>query len=517
MEAALRQAVNALPGQRTRSLGQWWALATMMAAIVVLVATLIGTVRPGAPSSTISSIAVLPLRFVSGEADAPYLADGLTDQLISTLGQIHTLKVTAQTSVARFKGTDVPVAEIARQLGVDGVVEGTVLVQRGTGTQPTRARVNVRLIKAGTDLDLWSGSLERPLGDMLALESELARTIARQMRGALAPAESGHLGVPQKTDPAAEQAYFEGRAHLSQRATRAGLALTAFQRALAIDPMHAGAHAGAARSFVALGFARAIPQSQARASALTEVTRALQIDDESAEAHGVLGDIKFFYDWDWAAAEREYRRAIELGPSASDIRGQYAQFLAAVSRLQEAESEATESTVLNPLSADAALTRALIVYYERRYDDSLTITQHAVQLDPNLATSQFLLGRIYEAQNRLTDAAQVTNRAIRMATTVPLGWQVQALRLEALSGRQSEAQVGFDRLLADPAQDNHLIGPQTAYLRLALGQPEEALNALRRAVSERDPGVLWLAVDPRLDPLRGRPEFSALLTAIGLQ
>ena len=193
----------------------------MMAAIVVLVATLVGTLRKGPLLEDQHRLAVLPLRFVSGEAEAPYFAEGLTDQLITTLGQIHSLKVTAQTSVARFKGTDMPAAEIARQLGVDGIVEGTVLVQKGTGNQPARARVNVRLIKAGTDLEIWSGSLERPLGDMLALESELARTITRQMRGVLTPAESANLTHAQKTDPAAEQAYFEGRTHLALFTTHA--------------------------------------------------------------------------------------------------------------------------------------------------------------------------------------------------------------------------------------------------------------------------------------------------------
>ena len=362
MESALRQALDGLPGQRTAAPGQWWLIATVLAAIVALVGTLVANrQRTIAATTKIDSVAVLPLRYVSGEVDAPYLADGLTDQLITTLGQVHSLKVTALSSVARFKSTDKPVSEIARQLGVDGIVEGTVAVQKANGTQPARARVNVRVIRAGTDVELWSGSLERPLGDMLALESELARTITREVRGVLTPAEAARLRTSRKTDPAAEKAYFEGRAHLTQFATRANLAVTAFARALAIDPEHAGAHAGLARSYVALGFSRAISQPEARALAAAETTRALELDEGLADAHGVLADIKFFYDWDWDGAEREYQRALALEPSASSIRGQYAQFLAALNRPQDAESEATEAANVNPLSAEAALNRALIL------------------------------------------------------------------------------------------------------------------------------------------------------------
>ncbi len=518
MESALRQALEALPGQRVSAPGYWWLIATTIAAIVALVGTLV-TNRPKAvaASTSIDSVAVLPLRYVSGEGEAPYFADGLTDQLITTLGQIHSLKVTAQTSVARFKGSDTPASEIARQLGVEGIVEGTVAVQKGTGNQPARARVNVRVIRAGTDVELWAGSLERPLGDMLALESELARTITREVRGVLTPAEAVRLRNARPTDPAAEQAYFEGRAHLAQFATRANLAQAAFLRALAIDPNHAGAHAGLARSYVALGFSRAMSQAEARALALSETTRALELDDGLADAHGVLADIKFFYDWDWQGAEREYQRALALEPSASSIRGQYAQFLAALNRPQEADAEVTQAVSVNPLSAEAALNRALILYYARRYDDAVTATEHARQLDPNLPTTYFLLGRIDEARGKLSDASEATDRAIRTSSTVAAGWRTQAIRLQAMQGEQAAARAAFARLLADPAGARLAGSPQEAYVYLALEQQDDAMRSLARAVRERDPAVLWLAVDPRLDPLRTVPEFESLLKAVGLR
>ena len=518
MEAALRQTLDVAPGRRTAAGLQWGLIATTTAAtIVALVATLYGRPPSRSSSSSFTSLAVLPLRLVSAEAEAPYLADGLTDQLITTLSEIHSLRVTALTSVSRFKGSTASAAEIARELGVDGIIEGTVAVQAGVGGQPPRARVNVRVIKAGTDLDIWSGSLERPFGDMLALESELARTITREVRGVLTPNETAHLRQARPTDPDAERAYFEGRAHLGQLASRAELALGAFKRALAIDPNHAGAHAGAARSYIALGFDRAISQPEARASALAEASRALELDEGSAEAHGALADIKFFYDWDWDGAEREYRRAIDLGPSASEIRSQYAQFLAALSRPREAEAETSNALTLNPLSGEAALTRALILYYARRYDEALNAVDHAAQLDPSLATTEFLRGRIYDAQRRYAEAADATDRAIRRASTVALGWRVQALRLKALSGDLADARSGFAKLVGQSTAAHLGSSPHAAYLHLSLGQPEEALSALEHAVSQRDPGVLWMAVDPRLDPLRKMPAFTALLHRVGLR
>jgi serine/threonine-protein kinase len=517
MEAALHQALDTLPGRRPLVSTVWWVIASAVAAMIVLVVALAGNLRSGVSSTgPPNTVAVLPLRSLSGDAEAPYLADGLTDQLITTLGQIHSLNVIGQTSVARFKGTDAPIAEVARQLGVDSVVEGTVMVQKGTGNQPSRARVNIRLIRAGSDIDVWSGSLERPLGDLLALESELARTITRQLRGVLTPDESAHLRTSRKTDPAAEQAYFEGRAHLALFTTHAQHALDAFNRTLAIDPSHAGAHSGAARSYIALGFARAISQAEARASALREATRALELDDSLAEAHGVLGDIKFFYDWDWAGAEREYRRAIELGPSTTYIRGQYAQFLGAMGRPAEARMEAEDAARLNPLSAEDAVALMLILYYGRQYDEAIGAADHASLLDPSSMGVEFLRGRILEAQGELDQAAAATDRAIEGSETVALGWKVQAVRLQALRGHQAEARAAFDRLLAEPGAENLASSPYEAYLRLALGESDKALAILGHAVRSRDPGVLFMTVDPRLDPLRPLPEFSALLKQMGL-
>ena len=516
MEAALRQALDSIPGQRKPARGQWLSVATMVVAVTALVGSLASGHRAAPSTSDVTSLAVLPLKFVSGEKEAPYLADALTDELITTLGQIHSIKVTAHTSVSRFKDTTTPVAEIARQLGVDGVVEGTVAVQRQTGDSPARARVNVRVIRAGSDLELWSGSIERPIGDMLALQAELARVISKQIDLRLNGAEAARVQRSRRTDPAAEQAYLEGRAHLAQFASRAALALDAFKRALVIDPDHANAHAGAARSYLALGFDGAISQAEARAGAAREVDRALELDPELHEAHAVAADLRFYYDWNFEAAEREYRRTLDLEPSASYSRAQYAQFLAALGRLDEAEAQAANAAGVDPLSAQAELTYALILYYHRRFDEAFNAAQRAESLDPTLPTTHFLQGRILEARGDLASAAQKTEQAIASSATVALAWRVQALRLQALNGDVKRARDGYAALQSSKAGEYLASTPQEAYMRVATGEPQAALEALGRAIDHRDPSILWLSVDPRLDPLRSDAKFAALRKRIGM-
>ncbi len=520
MEQTIRDLVWGPRGSIGRPPARWrgWMCAAITAgSIVALVGTLArsrdGVVRP----PDVTSIAILPLTVVSGESEAPFLADGLTDQLITTLGQMRALRVTAHTSVMRFRGTTQPISTIAQQLSVRHVVEGTVAVHPAAGGQPGRVRVNARVIKAGTDVEIWSGSLERPLGDLLALEKDLARAIARQIHARLTESEMSRIQPGRSTTPAAEQAYLEGRAHLGQFGARAALALAAFKRALALDPGNAAAHAGAARSYMALGFDRAISQPDARASALTEARRALDLEPDLPEAHVVLADLRFYYDWDFPRADQEYRLALELEPSASYARAQYAQFLAAGGRLVEAHQQITETVALDPLSAQAELTRALILYYTRRFDEALAAARRAEALDPTLPTTHFLEGRILEARHDLPAALRETQRAIDSSALVAAGWRVQALRLMALGGEVERARAEFSALAAGNQRDDLGSSPHEAYFRLATGESDLALAILSRAVAHRDPSVLWIDVDPRMDPVRHRPEFAALRSRIGLR
>ena len=510
MEAALRGFLNpAVRASGASSWRTWAAVVTTAAAVAALVATVAnrkGT--PAAPAAPATSIAVLPLTYASQEASAPLIADGLTDELITKLGQVPSLRVTAHTSVRRFKATDRPVADIASELHVGSVLEGSVGVDGPD--RDRRVHVNLRLIRAGTDIELWSNSFDRPLGDLVTIEAEIARAVTRSVHAALTRDDTAKLQRARATTAAAEQAYLEGRAHLSQFAARATDALAAFQRAIAADPLFAPAYAGAARAYVALGFDGAVSQSEARAGAAAETRRALQLDADLPEAHGVQADLYFYYDWDYDAAEQEYQAALSLDPSASYTRAQHAQFLAALRRLDQAILEADESVSRDPLSAQAELTRALILFYARRYDDALASTTRAASLDPSLPTTRFLRGRIYEAKGDIGTALRETNAAIATSGTVATSWRIQSLRLRALLGDSSGARAGLAALKAGPEANALDAGPQEAYLRIVFNEPDAALAILERASANRDPSLLWIDVDPRLDAIRTRPEFLGL-------
>jgi TolB-like protein/Tfp pilus assembly protein PilF len=518
--AELQQALRGFARGSSRPVASsWhtWMAAALIAIMVAVVGVLVAMLASRTPdsASTQTSIAVLPLRAASADPATAEMADGLTAQLITTLGQVKSLRVSALPSVLRFKDRSQSSVTIAKQLAVDGVLDGTLSVERGS-TGDGRVRVSARVLQAGTGAELWSGTLERPLGNVAALETDLARALARSIHAKLSPGEVSRLHAPRSTTPQAEQAYLQGRAHLAQFASRATLALRAFQRAIELDPGYAAAHAGAARSYIAMGFDRAISQPEARALALAEVTRALDIDPGLPEGHGILADLHFYYDWDFSGAEREYKLALEAEPSASYERSQYAQFLAAMRRFDEARHEIAEAQRLDPLSAQVALTNALILYYGRHYDEARAAAQHAESLDPTLPTTHFLMGRILEAAGDLSGASEETRRAIESSAIVAAGWRVQALRLDALQGRIPQARSGLAASMARTEAGDLRSSSHEAYVRLATGEPDAALAALDRAVANRDVSVLWIDVDPRLDPVKGRPEFLELRRRIGL-
>jgi len=518
MEAALHQALDTLPGRRPALANQWWIVLTMVAAIVGLVAAVVIPRHAAAkvPVGEPTSIAVLPLKFISGEAQAPYLADGLTDQLITTLGQVRSLKVTAATSVGTLRNTDKPLAVIAQQLGVGSLVEGTVSVQPGAGSNPADVRVNVRLIRAGSEVELWSSSFERPLGDLLTLESDIARAVARQVRAMLTPDERTRLTQSHSTVPAADEAYLEGRALLGDYGVdRATKALDAFRTATRLDPQHAEAHAGAARAYIALGFDGVLTQPAARASALAEASRALALNDSLAEAHVALADLKFYYDWDWSGADQEYRTAIDFNPSLVYARTQYGRYLAAAGRVQESVASATHAIELDPLSADAAQTLGLVQYYARNYEGANTALTQALVQHPSHARTHFVLGRVYEAEGRYAEALTQTERAMALAGTAGAGYQAQIIRLRALLGETEASRAAFRTLQERLAQQGQGLDPEwAAYVHAALGDSDQALRDIERSIAERDPSILWVRVDPRFDVLRENPTFTALTSRL---
>jgi TolB-like protein/tRNA A-37 threonylcarbamoyl transferase component Bud32 len=526
MEAALRESLDTQPrpvaDERSRqsvpSRQVRVAFFAVAAALVALIAGLVWWVRtPGALGPKgVHTLAVLPMSEDPSTPDG--FAAGFTDQLISTLGQISSLRVTSGSSVLPLKDREIPRPEIARMLDVDSLVE-TTLVTNGTELGHHGViRVDARLFVAGFGNPKWSGTFERQRGDAFTLQAEIARAIAFALNAPVTTSEVAHLRQGRQTDPAAEEAYLQGRIQLAQYGPEAAQrALDAFKRALVIDPDHAPAHAGAARAYVRLGMFGAITQSDARVSALSEARRALELNAALADAHASQADLMFFYDWDWPGAERAYQRSLELNPSFTYARTYYGQYLAARKRFDNALEQTGIAQQLDPQSSDAMRMHALMLYYKREYKSAEAVARQALDREPDSAAAHLLLGRIAEARGRIPDALESITRASELpgGESVPL--RLALIRVQALAGRLEEARAGFAALETEAAtRTSRLSARDRAYVRLALGETDAALESFEQALEERDPNLIWLGVDPRLDPIKETPRFRAILHRIGL-
>jgi serine/threonine-protein kinase len=498
------------------------AFASVVAALLLAIVALIVWTRTtgsnrGTAVAAIRTIAVLPMTDGSASTLPPYFAAGLTDELIATLGQISALSVKSGLSVSSLK--NLPPREIAATLGVDGWLETTLTPGTGTTGSPDGVRVRVNLIEAGTQTVVWTRAFERSRGETLALQTEIARSIAEAVRATVTPTEAARLsGAQRQTNPAAEEAYLLGRSHLDQYgAGSADQALKAFERALQQDPQHAAAHAAAARAYVGLGVNGGIPDSQARAQALAEVRRALELDADLAEAHATLAHIYFRYDWDWSGADREFRKSLDLNPSSIYARTFYAEYLAALGRLDEAVAQSEFAKRLDPQSGAAARRYALVLYYRHDFPAAERALQEALAIEPSNAGGPLIEGRIAEARGDFRKALDATEHAAELSGGGLAPLRIAIIRLQALNGQGSEAIANLRKLQTEGASRVlRVTARDLAYVQLAFGNNKEALDLFAQALDERDPSLVWLGVDPRVDTLRTDPRFRAMLRSIGL-
>jgi TolB-like protein/Tfp pilus assembly protein PilF len=533
MEAALRQAldrtrpIDVEPAPpKPRPIWPWVATAAGLTAAVTLGAMLSRrapeptTITPAPAVATVApltQIAVLPLADLSGGTAPPFLADALTDQLIGTLGQVRALRVTSRTSILQFKSVTMPLPAIAKRLDVGSVLEGSLYVGDPSPSGERLVSINARLIAAGTDTQLWARTFQRQLGDLLALQAEIAQAVAGALNAALSPGEVARLEQVPPTNAAAAEAYYRGRYHLNQFGTaNFRRAIVAFNRAIELDPKYALPHAGLARAYAFLGSADSISQGEARASALAAASRAIALDESLPEAHSELGDIKFYYDWDWTGAEASFTRAIDLNPSLMRARTQRARLMSARGRVQEAVEEGRRAEAADPLSAEAAQTVGILMFYARDYDGALKQLARALELDPNYARTHIVLSRVHEARRDWKAALSSAQRALTLAGGAEPVWQTQLARLRALSGDRAGAQRDLTQFLElNRTGKAHYSPAHLAYIYAALGNDEDALRLLERAVTDHDQNVLFLKVDPRLDGFRKQPRFEELVRRIG--
>jgi TolB-like protein/DNA-binding winged helix-turn-helix (wHTH) protein/Tfp pilus assembly protein PilF len=460
------------------------------------------------PSSAIRSLAVLPLESLSSDASQDYFADGMTDELISDLGQISALRVISRTSVMTYKHARKPLPQIARELNVDAVVEGTVL---RSGDQ---VRITAQLIEASTDKHLWSQSYEGELRDTLALQNQVARAIADQIRINLNPQEQAALKTVRVVNPQAYESYLKGRYFWNKR-TADGLkvALAYFHQATDEDPNYAQAYSGLADTYALLGdwqYAVMTPK-EALPKAKAVATKALELDSALGEAHNSLAFCLDGFDWDFDSAGKEFRRAIELNPGYATAHHWYAWHLSLLGRYDEAIPEMRKAESLDPLSLIINADLAELLVLAHSYDQSIQQSRKTIEMDSNFALAHIQLAQAYLAKHMNEEAVAELQKAVQLSGGSPTSIANLA-RAYVATGKRSEAQ----KLLSDLKKRS---SPSSSYaaeisvIYAALGDTDQAMNWLEKGYEERfNPGVL---LRPGFDPIRSDPRFEDLVRRIG--
>ena len=485
-----------------------WAGVAVVAGVAMSAAWLVH--RAGAAGvAGFRSIAVLPLENLSAQPGEEYLADGITDQLITDLANISSLRVIPRGSVMQYKGARKSLPEIGRQLNVDVIVEGTV------ARSGDRVRVTAQLIEAAADRHLWAESYERDVRDLLALQREVAAAIAARIQATLTARERSGLMTAPRVNPDAYLAYIKGRVYWNQR-TQGALekGVASFQQSIDIDPGYAPAYAGLADCYTALGYGSYLPPKVAFERARAAAIQALVLDGELADPHASLGYVKLYYDWDFAGAEREFQRAIALNPNSVTAHQWYSVYLTAMGRFEEARREIRRAQQLDPFSPAINTDVGFVEYYSGRYPEAVKQLRATLDPNPSFPLAHLWLGRAYEAQQRHDEAVS----AFTTAAQVLVDWPVTMAALGhvfAVSGRHAEARRMLDDLLT--LSTHKYVTPYgIALVYDGLGDTQSAAEWLDRAVSDRSNWLVWLKLDQRFENLRRSPRFDALVRRVGL-
>jgi TolB-like protein/DNA-binding winged helix-turn-helix (wHTH) protein/Flp pilus assembly protein TadD len=508
-EASAHEAF-ANPGSRRRPA---WGLTATLAGLGLTVPSLILLVWAlefrGRSSSTIRSLAVLPLESLSEDASQEYFADGMTDELIATLGQISALRVISRTSVMPYKRVRKPLPEIARELNVDAVVEGTVM---RSGEQ---VRITAQLIEARADKHVWSETYEGDLRDTLTLQHKVARAIASQIQVNVNPQEQAALKNERAVDPEAHEAYLKGRYFWNKR-TADGLktAQEYFDRAIAKDPTYAQAYSGLADTYALLGDwqyavmtpAAALPRAKAAA------IKALELDNRLGEAHTSLAFCLDGFDWDFESADREFQRGVELNPGYATAHHWYAWHLALSGRDQEALAEMRKAESIDPLSLIINADLAELLLIAHLPDESIQQSRKTIQMDSSFALAHNQLGQAYLQKGMYDEAIVELRKAIEFSGGSAT-CTANLARAYAASGKRNEAVQLLSDLRAH-SRPGYSNASEIATIYAALGDSDHAMIWLEKGFDERfNPGVL---LRPGFDSLRSDRRFQALVRRVGL-
>jgi TolB-like protein/DNA-binding winged helix-turn-helix (wHTH) protein/Tfp pilus assembly protein PilF len=486
----------------------WWLFAFGL--MLVLATSLSWVLYSRNPASAkIRSVAVLPLESLSGDASQDYFADGMTDELITDLGQISALRVISRTSVMTYKHVHKPLPEIARELDVDAVVEGTVL------RSGERVRITAQLIRVPVERHIWAQSFEGDLGDTLVLQKTIARSIAEQVQAKLNMHEQAALEHSKVVNAEAYEAYLKGRYFWNKR-TRDGLtkAIEYFNDAIQKNPRYAEAYTGLGDAYALSGDWEygLLSPDDAFPKAKAAVTKALALDDNLAEAHTSLAFILDLYEWDWETAAKEYKRAIALNPGYATAHHWYAWHLIVMGQNAEGIAELRKAESLDPLSLIISADLADALCIAHLYDDSVQQSRKTLEMDPNFAIAHYELGQAFEQKRMLNEAIGEFQKAIELSGGNEV-FQANLAYAYATSGRKEEA-MKIVKDLEDRESRHSSTDASIALVYLGLGDKDQAMIWLNKAYEARfNPSIL---VRPTFDSLRADPRFQDLLRRIGL-
>jgi TolB-like protein/DNA-binding winged helix-turn-helix (wHTH) protein/Tfp pilus assembly protein PilF len=494
---AAAAAAQAAP--RASSNRRWLPLSLGVAAAIVVIAFAIAAFAKWMNSGSsapprIAALAVIPLENLSGDPDQQYFADGLTDALITDLAKMGSTRITSRTSVMQYRGTTKSIKEIGRELNVDAIVEGTVTYAGN------RVRVTAQLIQVATDMHLWADAYEREISSILDLQRSLATDIARRINAFVKPLDRARV-----VNPEAYGLYLKGR-YAFYKYTSAGWqqAIDHFNRAIEKDPEFAPAYSGLADTYLVAGTYGAIPTEEALTRGRTAAAQALRLDETLASAHYEMATAHAWYDWDWAGAEREFRRGLELNPNDALGRNWYGGYLSLLGRHDEAIAEHERARELDPLSliVNANLARAL--YRARRYDEAIAQAQRTLELDSGFRLTLFWLEGSLRHRGRLQEAV-----ALRQSLATPAEAEVIASTFE---------RDGYQALLRKTGEtykkNGLLVTSARCYAQI--GEKEEAISLLEACSQRRCSDLVSINVEPDFDVLRTDPRFQRLVRQVGL-
>lgn len=468
------------------------------------------TAAPAAPApAKIRSLAVLPLRNLSGDPAQDYLADGITEALIGSLSEIHNLRLISHTSVLRFRNTQLSTPEIAKILGVDALVEGSII------RDGSRIRVTAQLIRGATDEHFWSETYDREMRDALTLQSDLAQAIADKVEVTVTGDERQRLTATRPVAPEVYESYLQGRFALRQGNTRAAMeqSVADFEAAVRRDPAFAPAYLGLAQAYGSLGtvYAGESP-AETRPKEIRFARQALALDPDLVQAHVLLADT-LQGEWQWSEAETEYRRALDLSPNDADARAGFADWLSCQGRTDEAIAQIRFARQLDPTSVSGADV-SWILFQAHRFDEAVRESRSAAVVEPGDASTLLTMGFALIADNQAAAAVPVLEKAVALSNGSPAATGV-LIRAYAHAGRRNDAL----RLLAS-LKRRRAKGyvPAGAFVNAYLGldDREQAFYWLEQAYNEKSNILQFVKTHPYFDPLRGDPRFADLVHRVGL-